>query len=408
MQVAHEMKLGSSDKCHLTYCTNIHAGETWSEVRQNLGRYLPLVKDRVAPDQDFGVGLRLSAIAAEALRDGEDVLLEFQDFLAANGLYVFTINGFPYGPFHGTRVKEAVYLPDWQDQARLDYTNTLADLLAKLLPDDPELEGSVSTVPGAFKPRVASAAAAPRMASALLRHVAHLVSLREHCGRTIALALEPEPCCFLETIEETVAFFETFLFSAEAVAELADRTGLAAAAAEQAVRRHLGICYDTCHAAVEFEAAADSVTRLRNAGIRIAKLQLSAGLRIPHLSREAADHLRPFNDEVYLHQVVQRSRNGLTRFLDLPQAFEGLNDESLSSEWRVHFHVPIFREELGNFSSTQEFLREILALHRGKVISPHLEVETYTWDVLPPSFRDEEVEAAIARELAWVRDRLDA
>jgi hypothetical protein len=157
---------------HLGYCTNIHPGESWDEIRGNLEHYLPLVKRRVCPDAPFGVGLRLSAAAARSLR-GPEALARFVDFLRRNDLYVFTLNGFPYGPFHGTRVKEDVYLPDWRDEARLEYTNALADLLAAMVPAGGDSCSSISTVPGAFKPNAATPQAVERIADLLIRHVAH-------------------------------------------------------------------------------------------------------------------------------------------------------------------------------------------------------------------------------------------
>src|SRR5215211_2445360 len=80
---------------HLSYCTNIHPGESWPEVRANLERYLVPVRERVAPGRPFGVGLRLSAESARALAAPE-ALRELRGFLRAHDLYVFTINGFPY------------------------------------------------------------------------------------------------------------------------------------------------------------------------------------------------------------------------------------------------------------------------------------------------------------------------
>ncbi len=400
------MKLVKPDLGHLTYCSNIHPGETWPEVFSNLRHHLPAIKAEVAAGCDFGVGLRLSAIAAEALREPA-ALAELRDFLAANGLYIFTINGFPYGPFHGVRVKEQVYQPDWQHAERLAYTDLLADLLVQLLPDDPALDGSVSTVPGTFKPIAEAPGVVERIADNLIRHAAHLVRLRERTGRTIALALEPEPYCLLETIDETVRFFEEHLFGRAAVRALRELTGLAAGEAEAALRRHLGVCYDVCHAAVEFEDPAGSLEALRRAGITVPKLQLSAALRIAEVGPETARQLRPFDEPVYLHQVIMRAGEQLTRHLDLPQALATL-DASQGAEWRVHFHVPIFLDQLQHFSTTQDFLRQILALHRQAPVSPHLEVETYTWDVLPVRYREAGIASAIARELAWTLDQLRA
>jgi hypothetical protein len=210
----------------------------------------------------------------------------------------------------------------------------------------------------------------------------------------------------LETIAETVEFFQTRLFGAQAVRQLAARSGLNEAAAEAALRRHLGVCYDVCHAAVEFEDPRASFAALRAAGLEIAKVQLSSALRIPDLDSAATRQLRPFDEPVYLHQVVARDGNGaLERFLDLPEALARV-EENLGKEWRIHFHVPIFLEQLEAFSTTQDFLREVLALHREDPVTEQLEVETYTWDVLPPAQREVAVSAAIARELNWVRGQL--
>jgi hypothetical protein len=404
-QGAAECAMKIERGAHLTYCTNIHRGETWLDTFAGLKRHLPEVKRLFVPDRSMGVGLRLSAIASETLANGPE-LEGFQEFLAREQLYVFTINGFPYGPFHGTRVKEDVYQPDWRFPERLAYSNRLADLLAALLPQDGGLDGSVSTVPATFRPIGREAGAIDRIADNLLQHAAHLVRLAGKSGRVITLALEPEPMCYLETIEEAARFFEDHLFSSAAVRRFADLTRLDAAGAEAALRRHLGICYDVCHAAVEFESASESLARLTRAGIGIFKLQLSAALKVPRVDARTVEQLRRFDDGVYLHQVVERRPDGtLARFLDLAPAFANL-DQALGNEWRVHCHVPIFMSTLPELGTTQDFLREILALHQRAPISQHLEVETYTFDVLPEELRRVDASTAVARELAWVRDAL--
>jgi sugar phosphate isomerase/epimerase len=388
------------DLGHLTYCTNIHAGEPLPEVMAGLARHLPAIKAGVAPDRPFGVGLRLGHAAAEGLRD-RAALAALKRFLADGGYYVFTLNGFPYGAFHGGTVKENAYRPDWSEPVRLAYTNHLADLLGELLPAG--AAGSVSTVPCTFKPWAEGRLDA--IVEHLIRHVAHLVALRERTGQVIALALEPEPHCYLETIDETVAFFEGHLYSRSGVSRLASLSKLTAAAAEAAMRRHIGVCYDVCHAAVEFEDPRASIARLRASGIPISKLQLSSALRVASLDAQSARHLAAYAEPVYLHQAVMRSKGTLRRFLDLPQALAAA-DGAAGAELRVHFHVPVFLEQMAHFGTTQAFLAEILALHRADPISPHLEVETYTWDVLPESVRTADLSSAIARELNWVKAQL--
>ena len=343
---------------HLTYCTNIHAGESWNEVRHSLETHVPHIKAKVSPHNAFGLGLRLSGIAAEAL-SAPAVLDELRGFLDRENLYVFTINAFPYGPFHGRRVKEDVYQPDWLTPERLSYSDRAAEILAGLLPDG--MVGSVSTVPGTFKAVAAARPeAASAMADALARHVATLVSLQRRTGREIVLALEPEPCCFLETVEETIAFFRDHLHTDASAAIVADQTGMPPAAAHDALRRHLGVCYDVCHGAVEFEEPARAFAQLGEAGIRIGKLQLSSALRA--------------------------GRAG--------------------GEWRIHCHVPVFLEIAGGFHSTQPALKAALAAAKSTFVSPHLEVETYTWDVLPPELRQSSRADAIVREMLWVLKEL--
>ena len=385
---------------HLTYCTNIHAGEPLDEVMASLARHLPVVRAGLGTSAPLGVGLRLGHAAAEALRDPAR-LAALKRFLDEGRYYVFTINGFPYGAFHGRKVKEDAYRPDWSEPERLAYTDHLAGILAELLPAGQE--GSVSTVPCTFKPWAQGKLAA--ITENLVRHVSRLVSIRESTGKNISLAIEPEPYCYLETIEETVAFFNERLFSRAGLSRLATLAGLSAAEAEAAMRRHIGVCYDVCHAAVEFEDPAQSVASLRSAGIAVPKVQLSSALRIPRVDGESARHLAAFAEPVYLHQVVEKANGGLRRFVDLPQALAEAG-RAAGAEWRVHFHVPVFLEEMEHFGTTQAFLAEILRLHREQPIGPHLEVETYTWDVLPAAYRNVELGAAIARELGWVKDRL--
>lgn len=398
---------GGAGSCHLTYCTNIHPGETWAEVRRNLGEHVPAVRARLAPDRPFGIGLRLSAEAAHGLAQPE-ALREFKAFLARERLYVFTLNGFPYGTFHGKRVKEEVYLPDWSDPKRVEYTDLLADLLAELLTPEAGPMGSISTVPGAFKDNVRTPEAVQRIVEQMVQHAAHLVRLRQRTGKYITLALEPEPACFLETIDESVAFFRDHLFGEAAVRRLSELAGLDRNASLQALRDHLGICLDLCHAAVEFEDPEACAERLAAEGIGVYKVQITAGLRLPELSDAALAGVRQFDDPVYLHQVVEAGPQGLRRYVDLPDALRSAEGRALAGlEWRVHCHVPIFVADLGAFSSTQQFVRDVLQHQRRKPISTHLEVETYTWGVLPPQARTGNVDEAIAREIAWARDELE-
>jgi len=397
------MKLDASGSTHLSYCTNVHPGESLGEVEQALRSHVAQIGKGIQASP-FGVGLRLSALAARQL-DEPRQLRQFQDLLEELGLYVFTLNGFPYGAFHGQRVKEHVYDPDWRSLERVDYSNRLARLLAALLPS--KTAGSISTVPLGFRPNLARHDE-PRVVANLLQHVTQLHRLREQIGCTITLGLEPEPHCYLETLHEAVDFLERGPFSAAGVQELSRLTGQSAAQAADTLRRHLGVCLDACHMTVEFEDPAETVKLLEDRGICVSKLQISAGLRC-NLSgdreqdTQVLSELRSFSEDVYLHQVVERKGSQLARYLDLPDAFQAYDEaaDRQPREWRIHFHVPVFLETLGRFSSTRRELQQLLALQRATPFTSHLEVETYTWDVLPRANRPQNLAQAIIHELEW-------
>ncbi len=388
---------------HLSYCSNIHAGESWEDVLNNLRTHIPIIKSRLSPNHPFGLGLRLSAEAAQELAK-PSAIADLREFLNQENCYVFTINGFPHGTFHGESVKENVYLPDWKDAARLEYSNTLADAFAEFLP--PNLTGSISTVPGAFKSSVTCREDVEKMTYYFVEQAAHLVDIERRTGKQIVLALEPEPCCFLETVEESIQYFNDYLYGDVARAQMADRLNVSSEIAEDLLRTHLTLCLDLCHAAVEFESCHACIDEIERAGITIGKLQISAGLRLPNLSSKNKHLLTPFIDEVYLHQVIEKHQGKINRYTDLPEALAALGDSTEEREWRVHFHVPIFLDDLGEFSSTQFFVREALQRHAVKPISQHLEVETYTWDVLPESYRSLSLNEAIVLELEWVQDTI--
>ena len=398
------MKLNQlSGNVHLTYCTNIHAGQSWQDIRASLDEYVPAIKSTVAQSQPMGIGLRLSGEAAAVARQPE-ALDSFCDQLSVLGAYVFTINAFPFGPFHGVRVKEDVYLPDWRDRERVAFTANSAAVLAGILPDG--IEGSISTVPGAFKPNGRSSEAVAAMARNLMMAVADLVDLKRRTGKHIALALEPEPCCFLETTDESIAFFEGALLKPETLDMLGGITGVGRSEAEILLRRHLGICYDVCHGSVEYEDTVAALDRLLAAGIAIPKIQLSAAMRIPAMTKDLIDAVMRYNDGVYLHQSIVRSGDNLSRHVDLPDAVTAFGAGQADGEWRIHCHVPVFLADLGEISSTRSDLVATLAALRQRTRSSHLEVETYTWDVLPDNIRTGSKSADIAREIAFCRQEL--
>ena len=385
---------------HLTYCTNIHAGESWDEVSHSLDVFVPAIRDAVADGAPMGIGLRLSGQAAFSLHK-PSVLQAFQAQLKSLNAYVFTLNAFPYGTFHGVPVKQDVYAPDWTQPERLRYTLACIDILAALLPEG--VEGSISTVPVGFRHAADTTEAMTAVVSHLLQCVAHLVHTQAQTGKHIALALEPEPACYVETTQEAAQFILTHVRSDKAVAQLAQMIGGSAEQALQALRSHLGVCFDVCHSAVEFEDPALALHELRQAGIAIPKIQLSSAVRIPQMTRSQLATVQGFDDSVYLHQVVVQQAGQLQRFVDLPQALAAFEAGQAEGEWRVHCHVPVFLQDAGAISTTQAQLLQTLEACKQEGFSSHLEVETYTWDVLPDALKTDSKAQAIARELLFVK-----
>ncbi len=376
---------------HLAYCTNIHRGEDWRETYDSLKTYTLEVRRRVCPDQPYAIGLRLSNRAAEELSEA-GALREFQKWLEENQCYVFTINGFPFGRFHGARVKEQVYLPDWTSPERLAYTNRLFDLLAQLVP--PGLEGSVSTLPGSFKEFVTTPAQAREIRDNLWRCVEHIAELSARTGRKLHLGLEPEPLGWFENSAETIQFFERL--RGEHPNDLR-------------LKEHLGVNYDTCHLAVEFEEPGQALGAFQRHGIKISKLHLSSALKLRPVP-QALQCLAAFADDIYLHQVIARAGDGRKLvFKDLAPALDSAAaaDQSPTAEWRVHFHIPLHSSGTDWYENTSDHVTGALdCLRANPALCSHLEMETYTWEVLPAGLKNRSVVDQLVAEYDWTLARL--
>lgn len=389
---------------HLSYSTLVHAGDTWAEMRSSLETYVPGVKARVSPDAPFGVSLRISAASAATLTASQAERTALTDFLASNDLYVYTVNAFPYGPFKGAEVMERVYEPDWTTDDRVAYTNSVADILAEVSPLG--VAPSIQTAPLAFAPNVLDELYIETFTTNLLRVVAHLVALEERTGRRVKLALEPEPACFLETTAETVAYFTDRIYSTDGIRELAKLASLPLSEAEGAMRRHLGVVFDIGHQSVGFEDIPASLASLVVAGIPIFKLQEAAALWVKELTLDQVPQLRAFTETIYLSQTTLRRDGTITKYLTLAEALDEFENDPRPAEIRTHFHVPVFLEELGPFLTTRHTVQEALRMHRQTPLSDHLEIETYTWDVLPAELKTGDITDYVTRELEFVRDEL--
>lgn len=395
------MRIPGLKNAHLTYCLNVHPGSTFEEAQVAVFGNAHEVFRRFAALTDvggpFGVGLWLSADAASVVID-EQRLERFAAGLDAEGLYAFTLNGFPYATFHGTRVKEAVYRPDWADPRRYDYSTLLAYILGRLLPEG--VNGTISTLPVTFKPWADEA----RIETAVERLAAFalfLNDLRRTGAVEIALALEPEPGCYLERTDDVVRFFALELLP-RGCQFLRGRHGVGRKVAEQILRRHIGICLDTTHTGVMGEDPAEVVRRLAHHGIRLAKVQLGAALKVDVGDAGPPADLEAFRDEVYLHQVTAQTEDGTVFFVDLPEALEQGRDAV--GEWRVHYHVPLSWPGQGAVGTTADQVDAGFLAAAVDAGCEHFELEIYTLDVFPGEI--ESVEAVMAQDLAWLWELL--
>jgi hypothetical protein len=389
---------------HLTYSTLVHPADTWEQLWRSVQTYLPQVKARVSPDRPFGVCLRLAAPTAATLAGAPADRDRLKRFLADHDMYVYTVNAFPYGAFKGTVVKEQVYEPDWRTPERFQYTKNVADILADIAPAGSA--PSIQTAPLGFKPNVTGPDVVAAYTEHVLRLAAHLVAVEATSGRCITLGIEPEPRCFLESTDETVAYFTAHLYSGTAAARLAALTGLPVSEAHAALRRHLGVTFDIGHQAVGFEDIPASLQKLTDAGIPIFKLQEAAAVSIPDVTPAALEALAQFAKTVYLSQTCERQDGAVTWFLNLEDAFAAVKANPGPREWRCHFHVPVFLDDLGPFRTTRFALEEALAVHKATPLSRQLEIETYTWDVLPAHLKTGDIVEYVCREIEWVRGQL--
>ncbi|MFT5905977.1 MAG: hypothetical protein ACI9E1_001582 [Cryomorphaceae bacterium] len=378
---------------HLCYCTNIHPAESWEETLAALKKHTLTVRDKVLAatrnhEASYPIGLRLSAQAAQELLEGEN-LADFKYWLYSESLYVYTINGFPYGAFHNTRVKENVYKPDWTTDERLTYTADLISIIAELAPNS--IGGSVSTLPGSFKEFDADENKIFANLYATARLLETLSSLHE---KDLHLGLEPEPLGHFENTEETLAFFKRFTAWATA-----KKLSL------NIIYNRIGINYDTCHFALQYEDAATALKSLTDAGLRISKIHLSNALEIDLTESNNIDLIEKFDEPTYLHQVmIQEATGKVSKHKDIEDALNHKSQISnhKSSTARIHFHIPLHAEPQAPFSSTiQHTIDTLQYLTDNPDTCSHLEMETYTWGVLPDELQAP-IEDQLTAEHLWV------
>lgn len=402
------MRIGPEKKLHLTYCSNIHPGNGWPEVFGNLQKYAPALKSILSPDAPFGLGLRLSAKESETLLQ-EDEIDRFRSFLDENGLYVFTLNGFPFGAFHRQRVKAGVFAPDWRTEDRVRYTLRLIEILKCLLPDG--IDGGISTSPLTYKRWMIpnDPGTWETIIHHLIRVAVALACAKRETGKVLHLDIEPEPDGLIENSAEAIDLFQKYLLPIGAPL-LAAALSCSINRAEEILLEHIRICYDTSHMAVEYEEMESALDRLERAGIGIGKVQIGAALKVtlPENRDELkrlSDRLRPFSESIYLHQVIERrSKELLHRHADLSDLFP-IEMNGAAREWRIHFHLPLFMPDAESLQSTRDETAGVLRLLAQRELTSHLEIETYTWEILPPGLKRDLMES-IAEEYRWVLEQM--
>ncbi|MFE5399786.1 metabolite traffic protein EboE, partial [Streptomyces sp. NPDC056568] len=371
---------------HLAYCTNVHPAETLEGVLAQLREHCEPVRRRLGRDR-LGIGLWLARDAAHALVTDPAALRGLRGELERRGLEVVTLNGFPYEGFGSQEVKYRVYTPDWADPERLEHTTALARVLAHLLPDDAG-EGTISTLPLAWRTAYDDARA-DKARAALATLGERLDALQELTGRSVRIGLEPEPGCVVETTRDAIA-------------------PLTAVGHDR-----IGVCVDTCHLATSFEDPDTALDALAAARIPVVKSQLSAALHAEQPTDPAVRQaLAAFAEPRFLHQTRTTTEAGDLRGTDdLDEALAEGGPLPVHAPWRAHFHVPLHAAPAAPLTSTMQVLKQTLARLVGgpHPLTRHLEVETYTWQALPPELRPRaraQLTDGIAAELTLARDLL--
>ena len=377
---------------HLSYCSNIHTGEIWSEHFAQLKQHVPEVKSQVSPKKSMGLGLRFANQASIDLQDPAH-LQELKSWLTDQDLYVFTLNGFPYGGFHDTIVKDQVHAPDWTTTERRDYTIRLAHILAQLLTEN---EGGISTSPLSYRYWFSSEKEREEAMQTSTKHLLEVVDvlaeIEEQTGKIIHIDIEPEPDGLLSNHRDFVDWYENILLPA---------------GNSTLIRRHIQLCFDICHYGVSFDSPKSSIAELKTKNIPVGKIQISSALRVDLRNQEAAklEELKKYQEPVYLHQVKALRKDGTyEEFKDLDEAFAAYKPTTYE-EWRVHFHVPLFLETYGFLASTQQEIRETMEIQMKSPFTRHLEIETYTWGVLPSAYQLPMADS-ISREIKTITDIL--
>lgn len=390
----------------LSYCTNMHPGDTWEVIFENLKNYIPTIKREHSPHEAFGFGLRLSQVAAQTLLMPQHIQA-FKTWLIQEDCFVFTLNGFVYGGFYHHEMKHEVYQPYWHEPKRVDYTLDLIKILVLLSETAQERGISISPLGYKFDQAENHELIKQQGAKHLVELVLALVEIEQQTGVYIHLDIEPEPDCLIETIDEFIAFYQDYLLKI-GLETMVAHTGCTIEQATSLIKQHITLCLDVCHFAVNFESVDDALLKLSQQQLKIGKVQLSSALSVDITDDnrdEVITQLEAFVEPIYLHQTRLKTHRNVRSYTDLDIALADIRQNKYTGTLRSHYHVPVFIEHYGALGSTQGVLSECLTHLREKTFSNHLEIETYTWAILPETMRLTP-SLAVLRELQWVHSYL--
>ncbi|MEW6983609.1 metabolite traffic protein EboE [Colwelliaceae bacterium 6471] len=371
----------------IVYCSNVHPYSTLDGLREQLIKHvLPIKQKRNLNSMALGLWLN-QALVNEILANPEK-MLTLTKLFEQEKLIILTLNAFPQETFHAEQVKANVYLPDWSDNARFNYTKQLVKIICQYSSLFNN-EVSISTVPLGYK----RGWCADKHAIAC-NHLSSLSKLlaevKKSAAKHVTVCLEMEPDCVLESSQEMVAFFQNDLMIAK----------------YPEIRRHLGVCFDICHQAVMHENINDSLTLFEKSGITIGKIQVSNALQFNNSDRHVVlTELEPYMHSPYLHQIKTQLHNRILSTDDLsPLTLTRLTEQGVS---RVHFHVPINRQKLTDtITTTQKSILATLDYLELAKIKPNLEVETYTWALIDGDADSEQLNQHLVSELTWLTEQL--
>jgi sugar phosphate isomerase/epimerase len=394
------------------YSTNVHPGDSLEELWASL-EDAEVVRHLVDPKRPLPIELRLSLPVTQAMARDRGLVAGLATSLRDRGLRAVSVSAFSPLPFHGQPVKENAYLPRWDQEERVVFSQQVADVLAGFgPPDEPFL--SFSTLAGVLKHHVTSRDTDAAIARNMARVALHCHRVAQRTGRKIVMALEPEPGLTYETTDEVIAFFRGPLDRAFTETLAPETVGPTTAVALG--RELVGVNFDFCHQSIEYEDNPASLRRLVDAGIRLYKCHAANAMRVvdPLNSDKAMDALEPFTESIFPHQVVGADWNGRRVFfcMDLPYLYTEAGRKEMAAtgvrEIRIHYHVPVF----GNFSpdidTTIEGTWAGISAFRTLAPQAPIIVECYTWTEQGGEQDDRRrwIQEGLAREVRTVHETI--